>query len=456
MNRGRRLLMGALAIILLASCTGRETPTADIRQPTVAPTATTQPTEKAAESATVSPVNTATSIPTNIPTKSASASPEVTQISPYVSYYHLLPPGQYLIYKAPSSLGAKFNVISLDGSFERTFVDGIESQLVTFTRDGKRMAVLSGETMETSQLIVYDLVENTNWSFEAEDCYESSFSPGGTKVAVGCPRADYGWGINIFSLEDQTITLLTNWLDLHINGGRPSWSPNGEWVAYLRFLLPSDNPDKNGFYITRTSCLNNPGTCEEQTEGPFLSGETLYSQDTFITWSPDSRFLAVNKGVNVNNVQIVDIQTGEERTLISPNDFGAVVSIAWSPDGQWLAFGKGTGDSEGGWIDIYLISPWTGGTILLKQQGGIVYGWFTVPQPFAPGDTYAITEAGANLNLRASPSLDAAILAKLQPGDTITILEGPVQADGYEWWKMRTTDGVEGWAANIPEWYEKQ
>ena len=66
---------------------------------------------------------------------------------------------------------------------------------------------------------------------------------------------------------------------------------------------------------------------------------------------------------------------------------------------------------------------------------------------------YQITIAGNDLNLRAKQSLDGAIKKILKTGDIVTILEGPVQADGYSWWKMRTADGVEGWAVDVAGWY---
>jgi hypothetical protein len=45
------------------------------------------------------------------------------------------------------------------------------------------------------------------------------------------------------------------------------------------------------------------------------------------------------------------------------------------------------------------------------------------------------------------------VLRKLQPGDTVTIIEGPVEADGYTWWKMKTSDGLEGWAVEVSVWF---
>lgn len=70
------------------------------------------------------------------------------------------------------------------------------------------------------------------------------------------------------------------------------------------------------------------------------------------------------------------------------------------------------------------------------------------------GENYTITEAGANLNLRSSPSTQSEVLKKIQAGDTITILEGPSDMEDYYWWKIRTLDGIEGWVVEIAAWYQ--
>jgi len=31
---------------------------------------------------------------------------------------------------------------------------------------------------------------------------------------------------------------------------------------------------------------------------------------------------------------------------------------------------------------------------------------------------------------------------------------GSVEAEGYSWWNISVNDEIEGWAVNIPEWYE--
>jgi len=78
---------------------------------------------------------------------------------------------------------------------------------------------------------------------------------------------------------------------------------------------------------------------------------------------------------------------------------------------------------------------------------------------FRVGDVYLITEEGKNLNLREGPSTSEMIIAKLQPGEYVEIIDGPVSADGYTWWRLNLLTGSntvdEGWAVEDQEWYER-
>ena len=78
---------------------------------------------------------------------------------------------------------------------------------------------------------------------------------------------------------------------------------------------------------------------------------------------------------------------------------------------------------------------------------------------FRIGDIYLITEEGENLNVRINPSLNDMIVAKLQPGTYVELIDGPVNADGYTWWKynLLTFDNavMEGWAVEHQDWYER-
>jgi hypothetical protein len=93
------------------------------------------------------------------------------------------------------------------------------------------------------------------------------------------------------------------------------------------------------------------------------------------------------------------------------------------------------------------LPPWSEKFVL---QGGKPVRWTA----FRIGDVYLVTEAGDLVRVRANPSAAADVLAELPAGSYITILDGPVQADGYTWWKISDFfSDAEGWVAEDQEWY---
>ncbi len=55
------------------------------------------------------------------------------------------------------------------------------------------------------------------------------------------------------------------------------------------------------------------------------------------------------------------------------------------------------------------------------------------------------------LNLRASAGSAAARVGQLRANAAVTVLEGPVQADGYDWYRVDNGAGVVGWVAAGPQ-----
>jgi hypothetical protein len=74
---------------------------------------------------------------------------------------------------------------------------------------------------------------------------------------------------------------------------------------------------------------------------------------------------------------------------------------------------------------------------------------------FHLGAAFEITEEGDKLNLRSTPGLGSQILTQLQWRDFVIVIDGPVQTDGYTWWKLNIC-GTEttGWAVEEPTWYD--
>lgn len=74
------------------------------------------------------------------------------------------------------------------------------------------------------------------------------------------------------------------------------------------------------------------------------------------------------------------------------------------------------------------------------------------------GEPARITAAGG-LNIRQAPSTAGVLVTRLGFGQRLSVLEGPVSADGYIWWKLDDGQGNVGWAAQgdgAEEWLSAQ
>ena len=78
---------------------------------------------------------------------------------------------------------------------------------------------------------------------------------------------------------------------------------------------------------------------------------------------------------------------------------------------------------------------------------------------FRIGDIYRITLEGGDLNIRDQTSIGSTVLRQLAIGTFVEIIDGPIQAQGFTWWKLKTDllgeNHTEGWAVENPAWYER-
>lgn len=58
------------------------------------------------------------------------------------------------------------------------------------------------------------------------------------------------------------------------------------------------------------------------------------------------------------------------------------------------------------------------------------------------GAALTVATENSNLNIREEASTDAAIVGKASKGDSVTLVE----QTSDDWWKVRTSEGVEGYA----------
>lgn len=65
---------------------------------------------------------------------------------------------------------------------------------------------------------------------------------------------------------------------------------------------------------------------------------------------------------------------------------------------------------------------------------------------FSVGDSVAVT--ATSLNVRADPGTSAAILGSQKINNTGKIITGPKSANGFNWWQINFSNGVQGWSAD--------
>lgn len=76
-------------------------------------------------------------------------------------------------------------------------------------------------------------------------------------------------------------------------------------------------------------------------------------------------------------------------------------------------------------------------------------------RPIAAGDLVVggrarvFTTEGDSLNMRSGPGTSFAIVSELALDTRVTVLEGPVSADGLQWWRVQTDDARTGWAVDF-------
>jgi uncharacterized protein YgiM (DUF1202 family) len=57
------------------------------------------------------------------------------------------------------------------------------------------------------------------------------------------------------------------------------------------------------------------------------------------------------------------------------------------------------------------------------------------------------TVSASSLNVRDAAGLSGSIAGAVAGGESVTLISGAVEADGYTWYQVQTADGTTGWVA---------
>ncbi len=159
-----------------------------------------------------------------------------------------------------------------------------------------------------------------------------SFSPDGEQVAFvwGGEKSD-NMDIYLTMVGSPEVRRLTSDPAVEL---APSWSPDGRQIAFLRGRFEGTSLYPGGF---ATIYLVSPlgGSARKLSDFPAANGEPT-------SWSPDGRWLAAASSVSterrLDGLYLVPVQGGEPRRLALPNADDGIYGPAFSPDGRQLAY----------------------------------------------------------------------------------------------------------------------
>lgn len=235
--------------------------------------------------------------------------------------------------------------------------------------------------------------------------------------------------------------------------GESELNRGGELSEFIteRILVTANGTEYLGLLMSQSGwVLANPLTGEKQ---PMFGLPELYSVD-----APDGLALLVQIDENYSfNWQLNGLEgkpTFENypRTRIAISPDGTTVALGTGMIELWRAGSTTPMPGSDGFADDFRASiHW--GTLRWRVKPGAV---FATPAPIickgAPiarlvvgGQGQVLPETGAN-NIRELPTTAAARLGQINAGETFTVLEGPVCADGYAWFRVQGAT-LTGWTA---------
>jgi Tol biopolymer transport system component/DNA-binding winged helix-turn-helix (wHTH) protein len=158
-----------------------------------------------------------------------------------------------------------------------------------------------------------------------------SFSPDGNEVAFAWTGGEYGLDFDLYRKQvgsEKAVRLTTTHARTAL---APAWSPDGRYIAYIRV-----GADYSGLYLV--PALGGPERKLSDVPGDVYD-------DPFLSWSPDSKWLAFPSLDNSRSsavpagtrIFLLNIETLERRILAYPSSCIYALGPAFSPAGDQIA-----------------------------------------------------------------------------------------------------------------------
>jgi Tol biopolymer transport system component len=152
-----------------------------------------------------------------------------------------------------------------------------------------------------------------------------SISPDGRSIAFAGGTAKSGPYVYTIPVAGGGPTQITT------KGGRPCWSPDGRWIAYLADESIAEGKDIASIFIVP----------KDGGEARKITNESHNVSWAGIDWSPDGRSIVYfsKKADSLSGtLNVVSVDGGEQREVCQAQNIRPHDEVSWSPDGRRLAF----------------------------------------------------------------------------------------------------------------------
>lgn len=194
------------------------------------------------------------------------------------------------------------------------------------------------------------------------------YSPDGRKIAFYSNRLDPGqlFGFNVYVMDSagETLERMARPVTRGAGSpGHPTWSPDGQWIAYVSKSIdstktvsvgPGMRAKQNEFFARYRLWKSPAGGGKGSEVGPVeAAGEDV--EDTWPSWSPvDPRWLAVGRRVgSKQNVWLIDMRTGRGFPLTTSGTAG---KPTWTSDGKAIYYSQYAANGK---EDIWVATDFT-------------------------------------------------------------------------------------------------